>query len=94
MPVEMSLTWQRTLDNLHLDFIAFDTRYAGGEVGRVFFNETGHARGLWHWSMTASGEGLRRPRYDRGLANTEPEARAAVQGSWLEALGVAGQQPG
>lgn len=85
--IQLKLKWTQTSIDIANDFEARSPAFKD-IVGRFYLDEGNAENGVWNWSMTASGEGIRREGMGL-LSGSEPSARhaaKAIEDAWFKAI--------
>ncbi|WP_273728823.1 hypothetical protein [Brucella gallinifaecis] len=85
--IQLKLKWTQTSIVIANDFEARSPAFKD-IVGRFYLEEGSVENGVWNWSMTASGEGIRREGMGL-LSGSEPSARLAakaIEDAWFKAI--------
>ncbi len=85
--IQLKLKWTQTSHDITNDFVARSPAFKD-VVGRFYLEAGSAENGVWNWSMTASGEGIRREGMGL-LSGSEPSAREAakaIEEAWFKAI--------
>lgn len=85
--IHLKLKWTQTSIDITNDFVARSPAFKD-IVGRFYLEEGSVENGVWNWSMTASGQGIKREGMGL-LSGSEPSARQAakaIEDCWFKAI--------
>lgn len=82
----LRLHWRQTWPEKDADYCA-EAAGTGEAVGRIYTDKNGPLKGVWFWSMTASGPDISRNVGElSGTAMSPREAARLVEDAWFAAI--------